>query len=114
MKKLLIACIAAAFCGAPALAADMAVKAPPPAPVAVSDGQDWDNGPGYGSDYDDFSASSIYVRYHCSNEQEPGCMRILSTAAQIAARVPIWKQCRCGATRYDKLAVTYLAFINSH
>jgi outer membrane immunogenic protein len=32
MKKILAACIAAAaFCGAPALAADMAVKAPPPA-----------------------------------------------------------------------------------
>ena len=36
MKKLFVACIAAAaFCGAPALAADMAVKAPPPPPVAA-------------------------------------------------------------------------------
>ena len=36
MKKLLVACIAAgAFCGATALAADMAVKAPPPSPVAA-------------------------------------------------------------------------------
>jgi outer membrane immunogenic protein len=33
MKKLFVACIVvAAFCGAPALAADMPVKAPPPAP----------------------------------------------------------------------------------
>ncbi len=76
MKKLLIACIAAAFCGAPALAADMAVKAPPPpAPVVGSNDRDWENGPGYGGDYDDFSAASIYVRYHCSIGQEPGCMR---------------------------------------
>jgi outer membrane immunogenic protein len=37
MKKILIACIgAAAFCGAPALAADMAVKAPPPPVVATA------------------------------------------------------------------------------
>jgi outer membrane immunogenic protein len=37
MKKLLVACIAAAaFCGAPALAADMPVKAPPPAPAPSS------------------------------------------------------------------------------
>jgi outer membrane immunogenic protein len=36
MKKLLVACIAAAaFCGVPALAADMPVKAPPPAPVVA-------------------------------------------------------------------------------
>jgi outer membrane immunogenic protein len=36
MKKLIVAGIAAvAFCNAPALAADMAVKAPPPAPVAA-------------------------------------------------------------------------------
>ncbi len=36
MKKFLIAGVAAAsFCGAPALAADMPVKAPPPPPVAV-------------------------------------------------------------------------------
>lgn len=35
MKKLLVVCIAAAaFCGCPALAADMAVKAPPPPPPA--------------------------------------------------------------------------------
>jgi outer membrane immunogenic protein len=34
LKKLLVAVVtAAAFCGAPALAADMAVKAPPPAPA---------------------------------------------------------------------------------
>jgi outer membrane immunogenic protein len=36
MKKVILACfVAAAFCGAPALAADMAVKAPPMAPVAA-------------------------------------------------------------------------------
>jgi opacity protein-like surface antigen len=34
MKKLLVAVVAtAAFCGAPALAADMPVKAPPIAPI---------------------------------------------------------------------------------
>jgi outer membrane immunogenic protein len=37
MKKLFVAgIVAAAFCGASALAADMAVKAPPPAPVAAT------------------------------------------------------------------------------
>jgi outer membrane immunogenic protein len=41
MKKLLVAGIAAAaFCGAPALAADMAVKAPPP-PPAVAPAYNW-------------------------------------------------------------------------
>jgi hypothetical protein len=37
MKKLLAACFAAAaFCGVPALAADLAVKAPPPPPPSAA------------------------------------------------------------------------------
>jgi outer membrane immunogenic protein len=35
MKRIIVVAVAAALCGAPALAADMAVKAPPPPPTPV-------------------------------------------------------------------------------
>jgi outer membrane immunogenic protein len=64
MRKLLVACVAtAAFCGAPALAADMAVKAPPPSappPTPVyswtgcyiggNGGYEWNNGKSFYQD----------------------------------------------------------------
>jgi outer membrane immunogenic protein len=81
MKKLLASCIAAAaLCGAPALAADMAVKAPPMAPVAApvyswtgfyiggNVGAAWENDPG-NSNF--FSANSPAIQTNNPQSTSP-------------------------------------------
>lgn len=45
-------------------------------PLIASNGDDWDNGAGYGNYYGDAPGTSIYVHSECYNEHQTGCFRI--------------------------------------